>query len=759
MGRLKYFLFSLICLFSWCIVFAENEVVVKSITPIYDETSTMVVIEEENLHSVVFNDKEQSVEYKIVLENTTDKDLPVDNVELSTPTEDFLVYELEGIDSDSVIESNSTKEIVISLETVSKDGWGRNFKDELVANVSFDTTVLNTTADIFNPDTGDLILFVSLVIVGIVVSFIFLKKYKFARYGVFVVAFFSLVPCIKADFRFVVPIEVQASYESQNIMEASKNNQGKYVDYWQYVAKIKNFYIVNKFDELSDYDYKFDVSEAKNEKVIAYLVENEDDSDYYDLHLQADGLIYANADASSYFADMTNLDFINNIEGLDTSFTTKMSNMFYKTGYSSDIFTLDLGDNFNTSNVTAMDWMFYQTGYSNTDFTLDLGNNFDTSNVTNMKAIFNTTGYSSKIMTLDLGEKFDTSKVVEMSHMFYKTGYSSKNFTLDLKDKFDTSKVIKMWAMFVGTGYSSEMFTLNLGDNFNTSNVTDMLWMFQETGYSSKVMTLDLGEKFDTSKVKDMGDMFYKTGMSSPVFTLNLGDKFDTSNVTNMAQMFRQTGQKSKIFTLDLGDKFNTSSVKNMTYMFAALGMYNPNFTLDLGDNFDTSNVTVMKSMFDSVGYYSTSFVLDLGDKFDTSKVINMNSMFREAGYTSEEFTINLGDKFNTSNVTDMYYMFYNAGYSSLVFDLDIGESFDTSNVTDMDHMFSGAGPLSTKLNFEITIRNPNISKYGYIFRYTATISESKIVVNYTKDTEAIVDAMIATKSTNSNVVKGVQVD
>ena len=62
-------------------------------------------------------------------------------------------------------------------------------------------------------------------------------------------------------------------------------------------------HIENDFIEIQDYAYKFDVSEAQNEKVIAYLVENKDDSEMFDLHIQADGIIYANEDASFYFAD------------------------------------------------------------------------------------------------------------------------------------------------------------------------------------------------------------------------------------------------------------------------------------------------------------------------------------------------------------------------------------------------------------------------------------------------------------------------
>ena len=59
----------------------------------------------------------------------------------------------------------------------------------------------------------------------------------------------------------------------------------------------------------------------------------------------------------------------------------------------------------------------------------------------------------------------------------------------------------------------------------------------------------------------------------------------------------------------------------------------------------------------------------------------------------------------------------------------------------------------------EKTIKNPNISNYSGMFSSVAIQPGSKITVNYTSETEALVDQMIATKSPESNVVKGKLVD
>ena len=662
MSKLKYFIFVCVCFFSTCVVFANDEISIESMISVYDVNSGVIVTEENGEHSVIFNDKDQSVKYNIVLKNNTNKDIPIDNLMLPKPSEDFLKYELTGLNSGDIIKANSTKDVVISLETVKTEGWGRNFDIELTAAVNLDSSVLN-------PNTNDfvVILFILSIVFGC--SVFVLKNKKVARYGILIIGFFSVVPYINADKVYMVPIKINVSFESQNVMEKSyKLVWNDFLDeyigeehyFWKYNEKILNIYIQNEINEIIDYAYKFDVSEKQDSKVIAYLVENVDDSNYYDLYLQADGIIYLNTDSSAYFANMNYLKSIDNIEGLDTSNVTDMSYMFSHTGYYSEYFTLDIS-NLDTSNVTNMDGMFSYTGYSNPNFTLDVSN-FDTSNVTNMGAMFMRTGYNSTNFTLDVSN-FDTSNVTDMHQMFFYTGYSNPNFTLDVSN-FDTSNVTDMGAMFSYTGYNSTNFTLDVS-NFDTSNVTDMLQMFSYTGYNSTNFTLDVSN-------------------------------FDTSNVTNMLYMFWRTGYNSTKFTLDVSS-FDTSNVTNMQGMFSHTGYSNPNFTLDVS-NFDTRNVNNMSGMFSYTGYNSTNFTLDVSN-FDTSKVGNMAEMFMCTGYNS------------------------------------------------------------TKFNTSITIKTPNVFNYYYMFYDVVTKSGSKITVNYTKDTEALVDKMIATKSSNSNVIKGVQVD
>ena len=220
----------------------------------------------------------------------------------------------------------------------------------------------------------------------------------------------------------------------------------------------------------------------------------------------------------------------------------------------------------------------------------------------------------------------------------------------------------------------------------------------------------------------------------------------------NMSAWFKGFVNIDSINSLELLD---TSYTNDMSYMFNNTGANSTTFTLDVS-NFDTSSVTDMRGMFSYTGMHSTTLVLDLSN-FDTSSVTNMNFMFAHAGLYSTTFSLDISN-FDTSNVTDMNTMFWYTGANSTTFTMDLS-NFDTSSVTDMTWMLMGAGSDSAQFVTTITIRNPNIIAYADMFYGVATKSGSKITVNYTSETEALVEQMIATKSSNSNVVKGVQVD
>ena len=123
-----------------------------------------------------------------------------------------------------------------------------------------------------------------------------------------------------------------------------------------------------------------------------------------------------------------------------------------------------------------------------------------------------------------------------------------------------------------------------------------------------------------------------------------------------------------------------------------------------------------------------------------------------------------------------MKFMFFSTGSSTSSWFIGDLSNWDTSKVTDMSNMFSYAGRNVTTWNsigtlkvYATNISNmfyssgkakatliiySNPTTYANAFNYTSTEAGSGITVNYSSTTTNI-DAIIATKSNNSNVVKG----
>jgi surface protein len=174
----------------------------------------------------------------------------------------------------------------------------------------------------------------------------------------------------------------------------------------------------------------------------------------------------------------------------------------------------------------------------------------------------------------------------------------------------------------------------------------------------------------------------------------------------------------SYVENINFNNNFDTSKVTNMYSMFFCL----PNLKGVDVSNFNTVNVTNMSQLF--CGCKSLTEV-DVSS-FDTSKVTNMRAMF---GGTSASGDMHLKE-------------------------IKVSDKFVTDNVTDMLEMFR----LCRYLNFTFNVTGNKVTNYTNIFNNTATDSNAKIVVNYTAETETLVDNMLATVSSGRNVVKGKQI-
>ncbi len=143
-----------------------------------------------------------------------------------------------------------------------------------------------------------------------------------------------------------------------------------------------------------------------------------------------------------------------------------------------------------------------------------------------------------------------------------------------------------------------------------------------------------------------------------------------------------------------------------------------------------------------------SGYTLDT-NKWDVSDAQNGRVM---AWY--EETTLRIGANGPIIANKDCSNMFYFSFNNNNIKNISFGNNFDTSNVTDMRYMFSTCNNLTAT----ITLRS-NVTSYNGMFNGTSTQTGAKFTLNYTSSTASIIDSLIATKSSNSNVVKGIQVN
>ena len=268
---------------------------------------------------------------------------------------------------------------------------------------------------------------------------------------------------------------------------------------------------------------------------------------------------------------------------------------------------------------------------------------------------------------------------------------------------------------------------------------TEAFWKYKESitsvVFENEISVPEEGikESWDVSTAKDGSVMAYieDDGLGTDTYKLHIqGNDVIYANIgsSNLFNGFKNT---TSIEGLEYLDTSNATNMISMFYGCSALTR------LDVS-NFDTSNVTHMGSMFQGC---SSLTELDVSN-FNTANVINMSGMFSQCNKLTELDVSN----FNTANVINMSGMF---NWCSSLTELDVS-NFNTSDVTAMNMMFSHCFNLTT----EITIRG-NVTSYSTMFSNAATQTGAKITVNYTSDTSLLVDEMLKTKSTNSNVVKG----
>ena len=516
----------------------------------------------------------------------------------------------------------------------------------------------------------------------------------------------------------------------------------------------------------------WDASVEQNGTIIAWYLDTDND-EKYELFVGQEGGVKANPDSSGAFSGFNYAENMD-LSKLDVSKVKNMNSMFYAFGSNVENLNINLSD-WDTSNVESMWSMFYITGRNSTTVNIDLSG-WDVSKVKNMGELFFYTGYNASSLTINI-DGWDTSNVEDMSKMFSYTGYNSTTINIDLSG-LNTSSVENMSSMFSNMGYKLPTLELDLR-NFNTSNVTDMNSMFTRAGYYSSTVNINLSN-WDTSKVTDMSSMFRSTGNNATTFSIVGLNGWNVSSAIDMSSMLLETGRYATTWSIGDLSGWRTSSAEDMDWMFSSTGSSTTSWTIGNLSNWDTSSAKNMESMFSAAGSNASSFNLGNLGSWDVSKVENMSYMFNSAGSYSTSWNIGDLSNWNVSEVTNMSGMFGGDASNASSFNIGNLSNWDTRKVTNMSYMFSNAGGSNTtwndigtlkiyatntsylfnnSVNAKATINiYSNPTTYTRTFGNAATKTGSGITVNYNSSTTNI-DNIIATKSYNSKITKGSQLD
>ncbi len=325
--------------------------------------------------------------------------------------------------------------------------------------------------------------------------------------------------------------------------------------------------------------------------------------------------------------------------------------------------------------------------------------------------------------------KNSITKIVFEGEQTSKTG-STEELTWDISEAKDWS----VRGLLVPNSDDSSTYTAYIqGLEGRVIANSDSSYLFGSKSSSTsftKLTAIEGLKLLDTSQVTDMAFMFCHCESLTSVGNIS---GWDVRQVTDMAYMFSYC---YALTSLDLSG-WNTSRVKGMSYMF----MYCKVLTSVGGiSGWDTRQVTAMYFLFDGCSALKS---LDLSG-WNTSLVTNMGGMFSSCSSLTS-----VGDLsgWETGQVTNMSFMFDDCEVLTSVGDIS---AWDTRRVTNMSSMFTRCYVLTTT----ISILSNSVASYDLMFYSAATKNNAKITVNYSSESEALVNQMIATKSDGCNVVK-----
>ncbi len=386
----------------------------------------------------------------------------------------------------------------------------------------------------------------------------------------------------------------------------------------------------------------------------------------------------------------------------------------------------------NDKPITDLRYVLYGSNAESVDLS-----SWDVSNVTSMNYAF----ASTKIKEFDL-RGFDTSNLTDISSLFA----NSRNLSRVDAPNLDLSNVTNMSYMFTSSLSDNGDVYIDM-DNWYFPKVTSLETLFHSDFGSSSSVTLHVNN-WDVSKIADGTKFFYMFALQTRGDVTVEAKNWNFNGATKIYDAFRLVGPKAKDVTIDVTG-WDTSTITNLDYAFEFLANEaTGKLTITGLDTWDTSKVTSMVETFFYIGYYCDSVKMDVS-KWDVSKVTSMYKMFSQMCSACNSLDIGDLSSWNLESANNFESFIYYLGsnnYNDAVYDIG---TLNIKNESNIKNIFNEAKGIKVTLNL---YKKPTFN--SYMFSRTAIVPGSGVTINYTNEVDNI-DELIATKGSESNIIKG----
>ena len=751
------------------VVLAEDKVEIKSITFVEKSENTKINTEastdgEKINLDLVFYDKDDYATYKVVVKNTTNTKLFI-NDDYFNKDNKHISYDFLYNDGDNIVKPGEEKEFNIKIsykKEIPKDDF-KSGKYDLSTN----NPLILSDKLIKIPNTlknlGILGICISIILILCIFTglFIITKKNKKTSINIILLLLLLIVIPHSADalLRIDIPIDskiivklVKPTYCTYDgdMVKGTHYDHGQftytYLQYHDY-GTVYNDFSVYGYDNLDGWSVELTDKDSTdpvdgelctyiNDKPIVFMtnmLSNSKASKYDFSKWDTSNVLVMSGLLNGAAVDADSVELID-IEYLDTSNVTSFYSMFQSFASNSELIELNLDlTRWDTSNLIYMSGMFRTLGNNSKSVVVDVHNwklpkltdisyafttgcnskyveikssGLDMPVITSIYSVFSSTGTNADYLKIDVTDwKFDS--LTKLESVFFTTGSGAKDGEIIGLDTWKLDNITSTNYMFAFCFNNSTNTEINWDlSSWNMSKVEDARSMFRMFGNRTKKVNLNLeGWKFKNGCL--INSMFAYTFDSTEELTINMHG-WDVTGTTNYLSIFEASSKNSNMKAIiDMSD-WKTTGLNNLDYTFAYMCFtHAKSLTIDVS-NWDTSQVTSMKRVFYTIGN-------DIeGDNFH---IIGL-------------------DTWDTSNVTDMSEMFY------CIYNLDVsGLKIYAANTSSMF--------LSSKVYGTITIYN-NPTSYTNMFTGTnMDTSSNALTVNYTSAVTDIDNIM----STRSNPV------